>query len=136
MAHQEVQTGSLPFLSQAPPPAWIQVVEVASNQGALNMTAQLQEITMRRHRRMAGLLPARNKMLGPHRVIAFFFHEYGRCVGMVPRSSLKEGKNSQMVEKGTRTTQQKKTNRQLQPKGQVSTIPVVFPLCWVKQMRR
>ena len=26
----------------------------------------------------------------------FFFHEYGRRVGMVPRSSLKEGKNSQM----------------------------------------
>ena len=50
------------------------------------MTAQLQEITTRRHRlyfirctvrlhaqhyhlRIAGLLPARNKMLGPHRVI-------------------------------------------------------------------
>ena len=86
MAHKEVQTGSLPFLSQAPPPAWAQVVEAASNQGALNMTAQLQEITTRRHRlcfirctvrphaqhyhlRIAGLLPARNKMLGPHRVI-------------------------------------------------------------------
>ena len=63
-----------------------QVVEAAPNQGALNMTAQLQEITTRRHRlyfirctvrlhaqhyhlRIAGLLPARNKMLGPHRVI-------------------------------------------------------------------
>ena len=44
MAHKEVQTGSLPFLSQAPPPAWAQVVEAASNQGALNMTAQLQGI--------------------------------------------------------------------------------------------
>ena len=33
--------------------------------------------------------------------LAFFFHEYGRRVGMVPRSSLKGGKNSQMVEKGT-----------------------------------
>ena len=53
----------------------------------------------------------------------FFFHEYGRRVGMVPRSSLKEGKNSQMVEKGTKTTQQnQKTNHQPQPKGQVSTI--------------
>ena len=31
-----------------------------------------------------------------------FFHEYGRRVGMVPRSSLKEGKNRQMVEKGTK----------------------------------
>ena len=26
---------------------------------------------------------------------SFFFHEYGRRVGMVPRSSLKEGKYSQ-----------------------------------------
>ena len=34
----------------------------------------------------------------------FFFHEYGRLVGMVPRSSLKGGKNSLMVEKRTRTT--------------------------------
>ena len=32
----------------------------------------------------------------------FFFHEYGRRVGMVPRSSLKEGKHSQMVEKRTK----------------------------------
>ena len=31
------------------------------------------------------------------------FHECGRRVGMVPRSSLKGGKNSLMVEKGTRT---------------------------------
>ena len=37
---------------------------------------------------------------------AIFFHEYGRRVGMVPRSSLKEGKNNQMVEKRTKTTQQ------------------------------
>ena len=34
-------------------------------------------------------------------LFGFFFHEYGRRVGMVPRSSLKGGKNSQMVEKGT-----------------------------------
>ena len=33
----------------------------------------------------------------------FLFHEYGRRVGMVPRSSLKEGKKRQMVEKGTKT---------------------------------
>ena len=86
MAPKEVQTGLLPFLSQTPLPAWAQVVDAAPNQGALNMTAQLQEITTRRHRlyfirctvrlhsqhyhlRIAGLLPARNKMLGPHRVI-------------------------------------------------------------------
>ena len=33
--------------------------------------------------------------------LSFFFHEYGRSVGMVPRSSLKEGKNSQMHQHGT-----------------------------------
>ena len=33
-----------------------------------------------------------------HKVLVdFFFHEYGRRVGMVPRSSLKEGKYNQMV---------------------------------------
>ena len=55
--------------------------------------------------------------------VIVFFHEYGRRVGMVPRSSLKEGKHSQMVEKGTKTTQQK-TNKQNQPqpKGRASTI--------------
>ena len=53
----------------------------------------------------------------------FFFHEYGRRVGMVPRSSLKEGKYSQMVEKRTQTTQQKTKNQnQPQPKGRASTI--------------
>ena len=51
----------------------------------------------------------------------FFFHEYGRRVGMVPRSSLKEGKYSQMVEKRTKTTQQQ-NNRKPQPTGRVSTI--------------
>ena len=55
------------------------------------------------------------------RNIPFFFHEYGRRVGMVPRSSLKEGKYSQMVEKRTKTTQQQ-NNRKPQPKGRVSTI--------------
>ena len=50
--------------------------------------------------------------------LTFFFHEYERRVGMVPRSSLKEGKNSQMVKKGTKTTQQ----NQKPNKGQVSTI--------------
>ena len=39
-----------------------------------------------------------------------FFHEYGRRVGMVPRSSLKEGKYNQMVEKRTKTTQQQTKN--------------------------
>ena len=51
----------------------------------------------------------------------FFFHEYGRRVGMVPRSSLKGGKNSLMVEKITRTTN---TNQKPQQKAQsrVTTI--------------
>ena len=54
----------------------------------------------------------------------FFFHEYGRRVGMVPRSSLKEGKYSQMVEKRTKTTTQQTTKKQNkpQPKGRASTI--------------
>ena len=48
----------------------------------------------------------------------FFFHEYGRRVGMVPRSSLKEGKYSQMVEKRTKTTQQQKTTANHSPKAE------------------
>ena len=50
-----------------------------------------------------------------------FFHEYGRRVGMVPRSSLKEGKNRQMVEKGTKTPNQPKPNTP-KPAGRNSTI--------------
>ena len=54
---------------------------------------------------------------------SIFFHEYGRRVGMVPRSSLKEGKYNQMVEKRTKTTQQTTKNQnQPQPKGRASTI--------------
>ena len=51
----------------------------------------------------------------------FFFHEYGRRVGMVPRSSLKEGKYNQMVEKRTKTTQQQTKQNQPQPTGRDST---------------
>ena len=51
-----------------------------------------------------------------------FFHEYGRRVGMVPRSSLKERKYSQMVEKRTKTTQQQTKQNQPQPTGRDSTI--------------
>ena len=86
MVHRAEQTGRLPFLSQYTQQAWAQVVEAAPDRGKLNMTAQLQEITTRRHRlyfirctlrlhaqhyhlRIAGLLQARNKMLGPYRVI-------------------------------------------------------------------
>ena len=50
------------------------------------------------HVALASLLPLKRSF-----VEAFFFHEYGRRVGMVPRSSLKEGKKRQMVEKGTKT---------------------------------
>ena len=53
---------------------------------------------------------------------SFFFHEYGRRVGMVPRSSLKEGKYNQMVEKRTKTTQQQTKQNQPQPTGRDSTI--------------
>ena len=62
------------------------------------------------------------------------FSTSGRRVGMVPRSSLKEGKNSQMVEKETKTTQQQ--NHQPQPKGQVSTILWSFLCAEVKQVKR
>ena len=51
-----------------------------------------------------------------------FFHECGRRVGMVPRSSLKEGKNSLMVEKRTRTTNTTQKPNKTQPTGRVSTI--------------
>ena len=58
----------------------------------------------------------------------FFFHEYGRRVGMVPRSSLKGGKNSLVVEKRTRTTN---TTQNTQPKAHKPSLHhhVVFPLC-------
>ena len=47
----------------------------------------------------------------------FFFHEYGRRVGMVPRSSLKGGKVSRMVEKIARTTNKKPTEHQKGPQA-------------------
>ena len=58
----------------------------------------------------------------------FFFHEYGRRVGMVPRSSLKGGKNSLMVEKRTRTPN---TTQTKQPKAHRPSLHhhEVFPLC-------
>ena len=62
----------------------------------------------------------------------FFFHEYGRRVGMVPRSSLKEGKYNQMVEKRTKTTQQQtKPTKQQQTTAHRQSLHhlVVFPLC-------
>ena len=54
-------------------------------------------------------------------LFVLFFHEYGRRVGMVPRSSLKEGKYNQMVEKRTKTTQQQTKQNQPQPTGRDST---------------
>ena len=53
-------------------------------------------------------------------VARLFLHEYGRRVGMVPRSSLKEGKNRQMVEKGTKAPNQPKTKN---PSPQAETPP-------------
>ena len=72
--------------------------------------------------------PKKNCVKNPDATRSFFFHEYGRRVGMVPRSSLKGGKNSLMVEKRTRrpnTTQTKK------PKAHRPSLHhhVVFPLC-------
>ena len=66
---------------------------------------------------------------------ALFFHEYGRRVGMVPRSSLKEGKNSQMVEKRTKTP---KPNQHQTPQAHRPSLHhlVVFPLCQVKRVKR
>ena len=61
-----------------------------------------------------------------HMSLTFFFHEYGRRVGMVPRSSLKEGKNRQMVEKGTKTPNQPKPNTQAR-RPKLHHL-VVFPL--------
>ena len=71
-----------------------------------------------------------------HWLTIFFFHEYGRRVGMVPRSSLKEGKYSQMVEKRTKTTQQQAKQNQPQPTGRDSTIKQYFLCTGVKQVRR
>ena len=67
-----------------------------------------------------------------------FFHEYGRRVGMVPKSSLKGGKNSLMVEKrtekpNTRPNKQNTTTRAHKPRLHHH---VVFPLCKVKHVRR
>ena len=50
--------------------------------------------------------------------LVFFFHEYGRRVGMVPKSSLKGGKNSLMVEKRTKTPN---TTQTKQPKQNTTT---------------
>ena len=60
-----------------------------------------------------------------------FFHEYGRRVGMVPRSSLKGGKVSRMVEKKTRTTNNKKPTEHKTKKAHRPRLHhhVVFPLC-------
>ena len=68
--------------------------------------------------------PASASRIGGFRA-HLFFHEYGRRVGMVPRSSLKGGKNSQMVEKGTEkpnTTQKQTKHHNPGPTGRVSTI--------------
>ena len=79
---------------------------------------------------VSGLLEQRlGKIVGSS---AFFFHEYGRHVGMVPRSSLKEGKYNQMVEKRTKKTQQQtKPTKQPQTRAHRPSLHhlVVFPLC-------
>ena len=59
----------------------------------------------------------------------FFFHEYGRRVGMVPRSSLKEGKNSLMVEKRTRTTKTTQNQTNHSPQAESLFFPRVRTPC-------
>ena len=68
----------------------------------------------------------------------FFFHEYGRRAGMVPRSSLKGGKNSLMVEKRTRKPNTTQNQQTPQPRAHRPCLHhhVVFPLCKVKHVRR
>ena len=62
----------------------------------------------------------------------FFFHEYGRRVGMVRRSSLKGGKNSLMVRKEQgHPTQPNQTTQSPQAESSI-----VFPLYWVKRKRK
>ena len=86
MTHVSEQTCRLPFLSPHLLPPWTRVVECAPDLDVLNMSEHLQEIVTRRHRlylirctlrlqaqhyhlRIAGLLPARNKMVGRYRAI-------------------------------------------------------------------
>lgn len=81
--HMSEQACQSPFLSSHLLPSWTRVVECAP---VLNITEHLQEIATRRHRlylirctlrlqaqyyhiRIAGLLPARNKMLGRYQAI-------------------------------------------------------------------
>ena len=79
-------------------------------------------------------MPSRAR--GPPHLI--FFHEYGRRVGMVPRSSLKGGKNSLMVEKRTRKPNNTQNKQPPQPRAHRPCLHhhVVFPLCKVKHVRR
>ena len=53
-------------------------------------------------------------------VALFFFHEYGRRVGMVPRSSLKEGKKDRWWRKERRP---QKTNPKTKPQARRPTPP-------------
>ena len=84
--HMSEQKCQLPFLSPHPLQPWTLVLEGSPDLSVLNMTEHLQEIATRRHRlylirctlrlqaqhyhiRIAGLLPAKNKMLGHYRAI-------------------------------------------------------------------
>ena len=53
----------------------------------------------------------------------FFFHEHGRRVGMVPRSSLKGGKNSLMVEKRTEKPNTKPNKQNTTTQGPQAASP-------------
>ena len=75
----------------------------------------------------------RQSISGSHNL---FFHEYGRRVSMVPRSSLKEGKNSQMVEKRTKTP--KPNQHQQTPQAHRPNLHhlVVFSPHWMKRVKQ
>ena len=86
--------------------------------GSLDLTAtQVAQATT--HLQQA-LLP-HPMWLGPPQVCLAEHHEYGRRVGMVPRSSLKGGKNSLMVEKETEkpnTTPNEQNNKTQGPQAE------------------
>ena len=119
----------------------LRLVQCTKANSGISSTLVLQRSTLLSSRQLShACAPIATKCIGRASAVIpvelrLFFHEYGRRVGMVPRSSLKGGKNSLMVEKITRTTT---TTQKPQPKAHRPSLHhhVVFPLCKVKQVRR
>ena len=68
----------------------------------------------------------------PEGQLHFFFHEFGRRVGMVPRSSLKKGKYNQMEKRTKKTPNTKQTKQprtRAHRQGLHHLVVLVFPLC-------